>query len=328
MIRRREFITLLGGAAAATWPLAARAQQGTVPVIGFLGAGSAGGSPQTVRIIRETLTEAGFIEGRNISVEYRWAEGQYGRLPELAADFVRRKVAVIIAIPGPAARAARAATAIIPIVFMIDDDPVKLDLVESLARPGGNATGVNFFIAELGGKQLGLVRELLPQAACIGLLVNPHNANAQSVIGNVKAAASTSGVEIQVVQARDSREIEAAFAALARDRVDALVVGADPFFYSRRVQLATQAARHAIPAVYSVRECADVGGLMTYGTSLTEVHRQIGGYVGRILKGAKPADLPVVQSTKFELVINLATARALGLEVPATLLARADEVIE
>ena len=259
MIGRRDFITMLGGAAAA-WPLAARAQQGTVPVIGFLGAGSARGSPQTVRIIRETLTEAGFIEGRNISVEYRWAEGQYGRLPELAADFVRRKVAVIIAIPGPAARAARAATATIPIVFMIDDDPVKLDLVESFARPGGNATGVNFFIAELGGKQLGLVRELLPQAARIGLLVNPGNANAQSVIGNVKAAASTSGVEIQVVQARDSREIEAAFAALARDRVDALVVGADPFFYSRRVQLATRRRAMQFPPSIACANARTSGG--------------------------------------------------------------------
>jgi putative ABC transport system substrate-binding protein len=324
-VKRREFITLLAGAAAA-WPLTARAQQSTVPVIGFLGAGSAGGSPHTVRIIRESLTAAGFIEGRNVSVDYRWAEGQYDQLPAMAADLVRRQVAVIITIPGPAARAAKAATATIPIVFMIDDDPVKLGLVESLARPGGNATGVNFFIAELGGKQLGLVRELVPQAARIGLLVNPNNANAESVIGNVTAAAS--GVEIKVVQARDSREIEVAFAALARDRVDALLVGADPFFYSRRVQLATHATRHAIPAVYSVRECADVGGLMSYGTSLTEVHRQIGAYVGRILKGAKPADLPVVQSIKFELVINLATARALGLEVPATLLARADEVIE
>jgi len=324
-MRRRQFITLLGGAAA-TWPVSARAQQSTMPIIGFLGGGSTGGSPQTGRIIRQSLTEAGFIEGRNISVDYRWAEGQYDRLPAMAADLVRRQVAVILAIPAPAARAARAATATIPIVFMIDDDPVKLGLVESLARPGGNATGVNFFIAELGGKQLGLVRELVPQAARIGLLVNPNNANAETVTENVTAAAS--GVEIKVVQARDSREIEIAFAALARDRVDALLVGPDPFFYSRRVQLATQAMRDRLPAIYPLREFAEVGGLMTYGTSLTEAHRQIGAYVGRILKGAKPADLPVVQSTKFELVINLATARALGLEVPAILLARVNAVIE
>jgi putative ABC transport system substrate-binding protein len=237
-------------------------------------------------------------------------------------------VAIIIAIPGPAARAAKAATATIPILFMIDDDPVKVGLVESLARPGGNATGVNFFIAELGGKQLGLLRELVPHAARIGLLVNPMNANAPSVIVNVTAAAAASGVEIALVQARDSREIEGAFATLAQHQAGAVVVGADPFFFSRRVQLATLAMRHAIAAVYSVRENAEVGGLMSYGTRLAESHRQLGVYAGRILNGAKPADLPVVQSTKFELVINLATARALGLKVPPMLLARADEVIE
>jgi putative ABC transport system substrate-binding protein len=326
-MKRREFITLIGGAATA-WPLAAHAQQPAVPVIGYLGASWAGTSPHTVAVIRQSLAEAGYIEGRNVAIEYRWAEGQYDRLPMLAAELVRRQVAVIVAIPGPAARAARAATTTIPIVFMIDDDPVKLGLVESLARPGGNATGVNFFIAELGGKQLGLLCELLPRTGRIGLLVNPNNANAQSVTANVAAAASANGVEINVVQARDTHEIEAAFATLVRNRADALVVGADPFFYGRRVQLATLATRHAIPAVYNVREYAEIGGLMSYGTSLAEVHRQIGVYAGRILKGAKPADLPVVQSTKFELVINLPTARALGLTVPPTLLARADEVIE
>jgi putative ABC transport system substrate-binding protein len=325
-MRRREFITLLGGAAA--WPSAARGQQPAMPVIGYLGASWPGTSPQTVAVIRQSLAEAGYIEGRNVAIEYRWAEGKYERLPTLAAELVRRQVAVIIAIPGPAARAARAATATIPIVFMIDDDPVKLRLVESLARPGGNATGVNFFIAELGGKQLGLLRELVPGAGRIGLLVNPDNANAQSVTANVAAAASASGVEINVVEARDSREIEAAFATLARDRVGALVLGADPFFYGRRVQLVTLATRHTIPAIYNVREYAEVGGLISYGTSLAEVHRQIGVYTGRILKGANPADLPVVQSTKFELVINLSTARALGLEIAPTLLARADEAIE
>jgi ABC-type uncharacterized transport system substrate-binding protein len=326
-MRRREFITLLGGTAAA-WPLAARAQQGGVPVIGFLGAGSRRGSPQTIGVIREILAEAGYVEGRNVAIEYRWADGQYDQLPGLAAELVVRQVAVIIAIPGPAARAARAATATIPIVFMIDDDPVKLGLVESLPRPGSNATGVNFFIAELGGKQLGLLRELVPQATRFGLLVNPDNANAQSVIANVAAAASTSGVEISVVHARGNREIEAAFATLARNQADALVVGADPFFYTRRVQLATLATRHTIPAIYNVRECAEVGGLISYGTSLAEMHRQLGVYASRILKGTRPADLPVVQSTKFELVINLATARAIGLDVPPMLLARADEVIE
>jgi putative ABC transport system substrate-binding protein len=329
-MNRRAAISLLGGAAASSlsWPPAARAQQSAMPVVGYLGASSPATSPHTIRVIRQSLAEAGFIDGRNVAIEYRWAEGEYDRLPALAADLVRRQVAVIVAIPGPAARAARAATATIPIVFLIDDDPVKLGLVESLARPGGNATGANFFIAELGGKQVGLLRELLPGAARVGLLVNPNNANAQSVIGNVTAAASAAGVEITVVQARDSREIETAFAMLVRNRADALVVGADPFFYGRRVQLATLATRHAIPAVYNVREYAEIGGLMSYGTSLAEVHRQIGVYTGRILKGAKPADLPVVQSTRFELVINLPTARALGLDVPPTLLARADEVIE
>jgi len=327
MIRRRELITLIGGAAAG-WPLAARAQQPTMPVIGYLGATWPSASPRTVGVMRQTLAEAGYVEGRNVAIEFRWAEGQYDRLPALTAELVRRQVAVIIAIPGPAARAARAATATIPIVFMIDDDPVKLGLVDSLARPGGNATGVNFFITELGVKQLGLVRELIPGAARIGLLVNPNNANAQSVSGNVAAAASASGVEIIVVQARDGREIETAFARLAHNRAEALVVGADAFFYGRRVQLSTLATRHAIPTVYNVREFPEVGGLMSYGTSLAEVHRQIGAYTARILKGAKPADLPVVQATRFELVINLSTARALGLEVPPTLLARADEVIE
>jgi putative ABC transport system substrate-binding protein len=299
-----------------------------MPVIGYLGASLPGSSADTVARIRQSLAEAGYVEGQNVAIEFRWAEGQYDRLPALAAELVRRQVAVIIAIPGPAARAARAATATTPVVFMIDDDPVKVGLVESLARPGGNATGVNFFIAELGGKQLALLRELVPRAGRIGLLVNPNNANAEAVTGNVTAAASTTGVEINVVHARVSREIEAAFATLARNRADALVVGADPFFYGRRVQLVTLATRHTIPAIYNVREVAEAGGLMSYGTSLAEAHRQIGVYVGRILKGAKPADLPVVQSTKFELVINVPTARALGLEIPPTLLARADEVIE
>ena len=241
---------------------------------------------------------------------------------------MRRQVAIIVAAPTPAALAAKTATATIPIVFSAAGDPVKLGLVGSLARPGGNATGVNFFQAELGAKQLGLLHELVPTAARIGLLVNPANANVEGVTQDVTAAAAVFGVRIDIVQARDSREIEAAFATLVRNKADALLVGADSFFFNRRLQLATLATRHAIPAIYFVRECAEAGGLMSYGTSVTDVYRQLGVYTGHILKGAKPAELPVVQSTKFELVINLPTARALGLEVPPTLLARADEVIE
>jgi putative ABC transport system substrate-binding protein len=324
--KRREFITLLGGAAAG-WPLAARAQQPAMPVIGFLQAGSPPTAP-LVAVFRQGLAEAGYVEGHNVTIEYRWAEGQYDRLPALAAELVRRQVAVIIATPIPAAVAAKAATATVPIVFNVAGDPVKLGLVAGLARPSGNATGVNSFQAELGAKQMGLLRELLPTAARIGLLVNPTNENVESVTKDVTAAASAIGVEIDIVRASDSREIEVAFATLVRNRADALVVGADSFFYIQRLQLATLATRHAIPAVYFVREFAEAGGLMSYGTSLTEMYRHMGVYVGRILKGAKPEDLPVVQSTKFEFVINVPTARALGLDMPPTLLARADEVIE
>ena len=246
----------------------------------------------------------------------------------MAEELVRRQVAVLVATPTPAAVAARTATATIPIVFSATDDPVKLGLVASLARPGGNATGVYFFFSDLAAKHLGLLRELVPAAARIGLLINPKNGNAERVARDVAAAASAMGVHIEFAQASDGRAIEAAFAMLVRNKADALLVAADPFFYTRRLQLATLATRHAIPAVYNAREVAEIGGLMSYGTSLTEVYRQIGAYVGRILKGDKPADLPVVQSIKFELVINLITAKALDLEVPSTLLARADEVIE
>jgi len=327
MSSRREFIMLLGGAAAA-WPLAARAQQPAMPVVGYLDASSPGVSAPRVAVFRRSLAEAGYVEGRNVAIEYRWAEGQYDRLPEMAEELVRRQVAVIVAGPIPAAVAAKAATATIPIVFFVAGDPVKLGLVASLARPGGNATGMNNFVAELGAKLLGLLRELLPTAARIGLMVNPTNPNVEGVTKDVTAAALATGVQIEVVRASDSREIEVAFATLVRNRADALVVGADSFLTSRRLQLATLATRHAIPAVYVGREFAEAGGLITYGTSVPEVYRQLGDYTGRILKGAKPAELPVVQSTKFELVINLPTARALGLEVPPTLLARADEVIE
>jgi putative tryptophan/tyrosine transport system substrate-binding protein len=325
-MRRREFVTLLGGSAAA-WPLSARAQQpAKLPTVGFLGAGTP--STYSQWAFRQGLDEAGYVEGRNVTIEYRWAEGQYDRLPAMATELVQRQVAAIVTFPIPAAIAAKAATATIPIVFNVAGDPVKLGLVASLARPGSNAMGVNSFLAELGAKQLGLLHELLPKAARIGLLVNPSNANVEGVTKDVMAAAATLGVQIDVVQASDSREIEAAFATLVRNKANALLIGSDVFFSSRRVQLATLTTRDAIPAVQNVREFAEVGGLMSYGTSLTEAFRQLGVYTGRILKGAKPADLPVVQSTKFEFVINLPTARALGIEIPPTLLARADEVIE
>jgi putative tryptophan/tyrosine transport system substrate-binding protein len=326
MVRRREFISLLVGATSVR-PLTARAQPPT-PVIGYLSAGSPG---RLMTLLRQSLAEAGYVEGRNLAIEPRLAEGQYDRLPTMAAELVRRQVNVIIASPTPAALAAMAATTTIPIVFSVTDDPVKLGLVASLARPGGNATGINFYIAELGlsAKRLGLLRELVPGATRIAALVNPKNApNAEAVTRDVAAAAAAIGVRIDVIHASDSREIEAAFATLVRDGAEALLVGTDPFFYSRRLQLATLATRHAIPAVYTVREYPEAGGLMSYGTSLTEVYRHLGAYTGRILAGAKPADLPVAQSTSFELVINLPTARALGLDIPPTLLARADDAIE
>jgi putative ABC transport system substrate-binding protein len=280
-------------------------------------------------VLRQSLAEAGYVEGRNVMIEAKWAEGQYDRLPVLATEMVRRQVGIIVATGGTAAAlAAKAATTKIPLVFSVTDDPVALGLVASLARPGGNATGVTFLLAQLGAKQLGLLRELVPAATRIGLLVNPTNTTSKAQTGDVVAAASAIGATIEVVHAGDSRDVEAAFAALTRNRTDALIVGTDPFLYSRRVQLATLAARHAIPAIYPVRENAEVGGLMSYGTSLTEMYRQVAAYTVSILKGAKPADLPVVRSTKFEFVINVPTARALGLDVPPMLLARADEVIE
>ena len=283
---------------------------------------------ERLRAFRQGLKETGYVEGENVLVEYGWAEGQYDRLPAMAAELVRRRVAVIVAIPIPAAIAAKSATAKIPIVFYVGGDPVELGLVASLNRPGGNATGVNYFVAELGSKQLELLHELLPTAVRIGLMVNPTNVNVEGSTKDVTAAAATMGLQIDIVQASDSREIEAAFATLVRNRADALVIGADPFLTSRRLQLATLATRHAIPAVTGNREFVEAGGLMSYGTSLTEAQRQLGAYTGRILKGAKPTELPVAQSIKFELVINLPTARALGIEIPPTLLARADEVIE
>jgi putative ABC transport system substrate-binding protein len=326
-MRRRDFVTLVGGAAAAG-PLAARAQQPAMPVVGFLNSGSPEPIAHLMAVFRQSLAEAGYIEGRNVAIEYRWAEGRYDRMPAMAAELVRRQVALIVASPTPPALVAKAATATVPIVFGVTDDPVKLGLVTGLARPDGNATGVYFFLSDLAAKQLGLLRELVPGATRIGLLVNPDNANAEAVTRETAGAASALGVQIEVVRVSDSAAIDAAFATLVRNKTDALVVGADPFFFTRRVQFATLATRHAIPAVYTVREYPQVGCLMSYGTSLAEVFRQIGMYTGRILKGAKPTDLPVVQSTKFDFVINLTTARALGIEVPPTLLARTDEVIE
>ena len=326
-MRRREFITLLGSATAA-WPLAARAQQPAMPVIGFLSALLQATTAPDTATVRLSLAEAGYVEGRNLGIEYRFAEGQYDRLPTMASELLRRQVTVIVAMGTPAALAAKAATASLPIVFSVTEDPVNLGLVASIARPGGNATGVSFQLSELAPKQLGLLRELLPAASRFGLLVNPKNENAETITRDLKAAAAKIGVEIDVVRATDSHEIEDAFVALIRDKVHALVVGTDPFFYNRRVQLATLATRHALPTIYNVRAYAEAGGLMSYGTSLTEAGRQMGAYTARILKGEKPIDLPVVQSTKFDFVINLPTARALGLTIPPMLLARADEVIE
>ena len=328
-MRRREFITLLGGAAVA-WPLAARAQQPAMPVVGFLGPGSLETYVLYLAAFRKGLGETGFVEGQNVAIEYRWAEGHYDRMMDLAADLVRRKVSVI-AVPGspPGARAAKAATSTIPIVFSVGDDPVKLGLVASIGRPEGNATGINFFSGEVVAKRLALLQELVPRAIRVGAFINPSDAPRAEVLRTeVQAAASDLGMQLQILSPSTSREIDAAFDALVRQRADALFVGPDAFFNTRRVQLANMAARHAIPTASAVREYVDAGGLMSYGTSLADMYRQVGVYAGRILKGEKPADLPVVQASKFELVINHQTARMLGLTVPPMLLARADEVIE
>jgi putative tryptophan/tyrosine transport system substrate-binding protein len=329
MIRRREFITLLGGAAAA-WPIAVRAQQPAMPMIGLLDQRSPDELADRLRGFRQGLRESGFVEGQNVAIDYRWAENKMDRLPELAADLVRRQVAVIAATSGVGpALAAKAATKTIPVVFIVSDDPVRLGLVASLARPGGNLTGINFFSSELGAKRLELLRELVPAATRVAVLIDPANTEyAEATVKEVEAAARAIGLQIQVLKASSIREINAAFATLAREKPDALFVGHDPFFNSRRTQLVHLATRHAVPASFSARDFAEAGGLMSYGANIADAWRQAGAYAGRILNGAKPADVPVVQSSKFELVINAQTATMLGLTVPDKLLATADEVIE
>ncbi len=328
-MRRREFITLLSGAATA-WSLAARAQQPAMPVIGFLSVTFAGQQPQWLAAFRTGLSETGYVEGHNVSIEYRWAEGQYSRLPELAVDLISRHVSAIVTLgSAPAALAAKAATMTIPIVFSVPEDPVKLGLVASLPRPGGNATGINYFQSEIVTKRLGLLHELVPKAVRIAVLVNPANApTAEATLRDIPEAARALGLQIQVLNANNGDEIDAAFTTLVSDHADALLVAPDTFFATRRVQFAILSARHLVPTIYTVHEYAEAGGLISYGADVTDAVRQQGVYAGRILKGTKPADLPVVQATKFELVINLRTAKAIGLEVPATLLSRADEVIE
>lgn len=328
-MRRRDFLTLVGGTAA-VWPLAAHGQQPSMPVIGFLNVTSPEANAGRMRAFRQGLKDAGYVESENVAIEYRWADNQIDRLPALAADLVRRNVAVIVATTAsPPALAAKAATTTIPIVFLVAEDPVRLGLVDNLARPDGNLTGINFFNAEVVAKRLELLRELVPTAIRVAVLVNPADAtNAERALREVNVAARAMGLQIQVLNAGTSGEINAAFATFVRERPDALFVVGDAFFNSRRVQLANLASRHAIPAAYPGRDFAEAGGLMSYGSNLTDAFRPIGVYTGRILKGAKPADLPVVQASKFELLINAETARMLGLTVPDKLLVAADEVIE
>jgi putative tryptophan/tyrosine transport system substrate-binding protein len=327
-MKRRDFIALIGGAAAA-WPLAARAQQPT-PVIGLLGAVSPSGFTERMRGFRQGLKESGYVEGENVVIDYRWAENQLERLPDLAADLVRKQVSLIAAHGGTApALAAKAATTTIPIVFVVPEDPVKLGLVTTLSRPGGNLTGVNLFVGELLAKRLELLRDVVPGLKRVAVFVNPANpARAELQIREAESAGRAMGLQMRILPVSSGHEITAAFATLGRERPDALFVSPDPFFVFRRVQLAILAARHGIPTSFSVRDNAEAGGLMSYGTNILEAYRQVGAYTGRVLKGAKPADLPVVQPSKFELILNAETARMLGLALPSSLLATADEVIE
>jgi putative ABC transport system substrate-binding protein len=327
-MRRREFITLVGGTAAAR-PFAARAQQPAMPVIGFLQSTSIDAMAELVRGFHQGLKDAGYVEGENVAIEYRFADNQLDRLPALAADLVRRRVAVIVAGSPPPVFAAKAATTTIPIVFGVPDDPVRLGLVTSFARPGGNLTGINFLSSELAGKRLELLREMVPGAVRVAVLVNPANVTiTELILRDLEPAARDMRLQIQVLNVDTSREIDAAFATLGRERPDALFVSSGPFFNARRVQVTQWAARLAIPAAYGSRSLAEAGGLMSYGTNRVDSFRQMAVYAGRIIKGAKPEDLPVVQATKFELIINHQTARMLGLTVPPTLLTAADEVIE
>jgi putative tryptophan/tyrosine transport system substrate-binding protein len=327
-MRRRQFITTLLGGAAVAWPLAARAQQPTSPAVGFLNSAPPEAFPDRLRAFHRGLKDTGFVEGENIAIVYRWGENQIDRLPELAADLVRRRVAVIV-VNTPAVLPTKAATASIPIVAILNEDPVRTGLVASLARPGGNLTGVNLVSGELTAKRLELLRELVPSVARIAVLVNPANATTtETTLRDVEPAARAMGLQTDIVNASTSREIDAAFATFAGRRPDALFVASDPFFTSRRVQIANSAARHGLPMMSATREITEAGGLISYGSNVMDAFRQVGVYVGHILRGAKPADLPVVQSTKLELVINASTARILGLTVPDKLLALADEVIE
>jgi ABC-type uncharacterized transport system substrate-binding protein len=327
-MRRREFLGVLGGAA--VWPFAARAQQQAMPIIGFLDGRAPEALTERLRGFRQGLKEVGYVDGENVTIVYRWAENEVDRLPALAADLVRRRVDVIVSSGGPAPTfAAKSATSTIPIVFTAAEDPVKRGIVASIARPGGNLTGINFLNLELAAKTLGLLRELVPAAARVAVLVNPVNAmNTESMLREIEPAAHALGLQIQIAHASTNREIDVAFETFERSRPDALFVNSDPFLNARRVQLALLAGYYRIPAIYSGREFAEAGGLMSYGTDIPDAYRQQGVYVGRILKGSKPADMPIVQSTKFELVINAQTARMLHLAIPSSLLARADEVIE
>jgi ABC-type uncharacterized transport system substrate-binding protein len=330
-MRRREFITLIGGAAASPTfsPRAARAQPSAMPTVGFLTSQSIDGFTEPLRVFRQTLKEIGFAEGDNLAIEYRWAENQTGRLPAMAAELVRRRVTVIAAMDTRSAKAAKAATTTIAIVFSTGGDPVKEGLVASLARPDGNLTGVNFFAAELAAKRLGLLRELIPGATRFAVLVNPNFSSiTEATLRDVEAASRLTGLQIKVLSTRTVEEMNTAFAAMSRDRTEALLIGSGPFFNARRVQLAMLSGHHGIPTIFSGRQYVEAGGLISYGTSLLDAWRQVGLYTGHLLKGAKPADLPVVRSSRFELAVNVQTARMLGITVPPTLLATADVVIE